>query len=186
MTTLLDLIKNRRSIGKLIDPIPTQAQIYQAIDVALTAPDHKKLQPYRFVVLENDGLNQLGETFVKASVAKGETDEKMLEKARYMPHRAKQIIVCITDFKDHPKVPEFEQLLSMGACVQNLLLALQAQGFATVWRSGDLMNTPEVKQLFNVDECNMITGFVYVGTAGVEAIEREPIDSTKFVQFMTN
>lgn len=181
---LLQLIKSRRSMGKLVEPAPNDEQILQAIDVALTAPDHKKLQPYRFVVLENEGLTKLGVALEQASIAQGETDETALTKARNLPYRAKKIIVCITNYQSHPKVPEFEQLLSMGACVQNLLLALQAQGFASVWRTGLLMNEPIVKQLFQVDDNNIIAGFVYVGTAGAELPEREPVDSKTFVQYL--
>ena len=57
---LLNFIKSRRSIGNLVAPAPTQAQIEQAIEVAMSAPDHKQLQPYRFVVLQNSALDELG------------------------------------------------------------------------------------------------------------------------------
>ena len=53
-TDILDFIKSRRSIGNLIAPAPTRKQVEQAIEVAMSAPDHKSLNPYRFVVLESN------------------------------------------------------------------------------------------------------------------------------------
>lgn len=50
---ILDFIKSRRSIGNLVAPAPNREQVEQAIEVALSAPDHKDLNPYRFIVLEN-------------------------------------------------------------------------------------------------------------------------------------
>ena len=102
---ILDFIKSRRSIGNLVAPAPTHAQVEQAIEVALSAPDHKDLNPYRFIVLENQALNTLGTALKNAAIAQGETDEKTLKKAENMPLRAPMIIACVTDFKPHDKVP---------------------------------------------------------------------------------
>ena len=65
----LDFIKSRRSIGNLVAPAPTHAQVEQAIEVALSAPDHKDLNPYRFIVLENQALNTLGTALKNAAIA---------------------------------------------------------------------------------------------------------------------
>lgn len=180
---IFDFITSRRSMGRLLSPAPTPEHIKQAVAVALTAPDHKMLRPYRFVVLENQALDDLGLALYQALLDKGETDQTALDKAKMLPKRAPMIITCVTDYKNHPKVPKFEQLLSAGAGVQNLLLALEAQGFGSVWRSGDLMNEVDVKKFFNLDEQNEVVGFIYVGTKGAELPERKQINVDDFVSF---
>lgn len=180
---ILDFIKSRRSIGNLVAPAPNREQVEQAIEVALSAPDHKDLNPYRFIVLENQGLNNLGTALKNAAIAQGETDEKTLAKAENMPLRAPMIIACVTDFKPHDKVPHWEQIAASSCAVQNLLLALSAQGFATVWRTGPLANAPAIKQLFNVTADNQVIAFVYVGTAVSTIPPRSKIDVTPFIVY---
>ena len=180
---ILDFIKSRRSIGNLVAPAPTHAQVEQAIEVALSAPDHKDLNPYRFIVLENQALNTLGTALKNAAMAQGETDEKTLKKAENMPLRAPMIIACVTDFKPHDKVPHWEQIAASSCAVQNLLLALSAQGFATVWRTGPLANAPAIKHLFNVTADNQVIAFVYVGTAVSTIPPRSKIDVTPFIVY---
>ena len=180
---ILDFIKSRRSIGNLVAPAPTREQVEQAIEVALSAPDHKDLNPYRFIVLENQALNTLGKALKNAAIVQGETDEKTLAKAENMPLRAPMIIACVTDFKPHDKVPHWEQIAASSCAVQNLLLALTAQGFATVWRTGPLANAPAIKQLFNVTADNQVIAFVYVGTAVSTIPPRSKIDVTPFIVY---
>ena len=182
-SAILDFIKSRRSIGNLVAPAPNREQVEQAIEVALSAPDHKDLNPYRFIVLENQALNTLGTALKNAAIAQGETDEKTLKKAENMPLRAPMIIACVTDFKPHDKVPHWEQIAASSCAVQNLLLALMAQGFATVWRTGPLANAPEVKRYFNVTADNQVIAFVYVGTAVSTIPPRSKIDVTPFIVY---
>lgn len=182
-SAILDFIKSRRSIGNLVAPAPNREQVEQAIEVALSAPDHKDLNPYRFIVLENQALNTLGTALKNAAMAQGETDEKTLAKAENMPLRAPMIIACVTDFKPHDKVPHWEQIAASSCAVQNLLLALSAQGFATVWRTGPLANAPAIKQLFNVTADNQVIAFVYVGTAVSTMPPRSKIDVTPFIVY---
>lgn len=182
-SAILDFIKSRRSIGNLVAPPPNREQVEQAIEVALSAPDHKDLNPYRFIVLEKQALNTLGTALKNAAIAQGETDEKTLKKAENMPLRAPMIIACVTDFKPHDKVPHWEQIAASSCAVQNLLLALSAQGFATVWRTGPLANAPAIKQLFNVTADNQVIAFVYVGTAVSTIPPRSKIDVTPFIVY---
>lgn len=171
--TIIDFIKSRRSIGNLNAPAPSMAEVQTALTTACCAPDHKQLRPYRFIILEQDDLATLGTALRQASIAEGETDEKSLAKAEAMPKRAPMIIVCVTDYKFHPKVPKSEQLLAAGAAVQNLLLALQAMGYASVWRTGPLVYTQTIRQRFGLADDNQVVGFIYVGTAGTSLPEHD-------------
>lgn len=185
---LIHWINSRRSIGNLNDPAPTHEQIKAAISCAATAPDHKKLRPWRFIVTEGDARQQLGQALVDAAEAKatreGETlSEKTRKKTYHLPSRAPVIITVVTQMQEHKKVPPFEQMLSAGAAVQNLILALKAQGFSTVWRTGLLCNEPAVKEYFGVGAEDYVTAFVYTGTSPRDNPTRKPIDIEPLLRF---
>ena len=185
---LINWIKSRRSIGNLSIPAPTESQIKAAIDCAVTAPDHKKLQPWRFIVTQGNARHDLGRAFLAAAEAQaaqeGETlSEKSRQKTYNMPLRAPVIITVVTQMQVHKKVPPFEQMLSTGAAVQNLILALKAQGFSTVWRTGLLCNEPAVKAYFGVGADDYVTAFVYTGSSPCDMPTRKPIDIEPLLRF---
>ncbi|WAI88013.1 Putative NAD(P)H nitroreductase YdjA [Psychrobacter sp. SC65A.3] len=185
---LINWIKSRRSIGNLSIPAPTESQIKAAIDCAVTAPDHKKLQPWRFIVTQGNARHELGRAFLVAAEAKaaqeGDTlSEKERQKTYNMPLRAPVIITVVTQMQVHKKVPSFEQMLSAGAAVQNLILALKAQGFSTVWRTGLLCNEPAVKAYFDVSADDYVTAFVYTGSSPCDMPTRKPIDIEPLMRF---
>ena len=185
---MIGWINSRRSMGNLDLPAPTHAQIETAIECAATAPDHKKLRPWRFIVTQGDARHELGNALVAAAQAKavqeGETlSEKDIAKTQAMPLRAPVIITVVTKIQAHKKVPPFEQMLSAGAAVQNLILALKAQGFSTVWRTGLLCNEPAVKSYFDVGPDDYVTAFVYTGTSPKNEPARKPIDIESLVRF---
>ncbi|WP_133104180.1 nitroreductase family protein [Psychrobacter sp. S4(2024)] len=185
---LINWIKSRRSIGNLSIPAPTESQIKAAIDCAVTAPDHKKLQPWRFIVTQGNARHELGRAFLVAAEAKaaqeGDTlSEKDRQKTYNMPLRAPVIITVVTQMQAHKKVPPFEQMLSAGAAVQNLILALKAQGFSTVWRTGLLCNEPAVKAYFDISADDYVTAFVYTGSSPCDMPTRKPIDIEPLTRF---
>ena len=185
---LINWIKSRRSIGNLSIPAPTESQIKAAIDCAVTAPDHKKLRPWRFIVTQGNARHELGRTFLAAAEAQAAQEgealsEKSRQKTYNMPLRAPVIITVVTQMQVHKKVPPFEQMLSAGAAVQNLILALQAQGFSTVWRTGLLCNEPAVKAYFGVGPYDYVTAFVYTGSSPCDMPTRKPIDIKPLLRF---
>ena len=185
---LINWIKSRRSIGNLTIPAPTHEQITAAIDCAVTAPDHKKLQPWRFIVTQGNARHELGRALLTAAEAKagreGKTlSEKDQKKIYNLPLRAPVIITVVTQMQEHKKVPHFEQLLSTGAAVQNLILALKAQGFSTVWRTGLLCNEPAVKSYFDVGAEDYVSAFVYTGTSHCDMPTRKPIELEPLLRF---
>ena len=185
---LINWIKSRRSIGNLSIPAPTEDQIKAAIDCAVTAPDHKKLRPWRFIVTQGNARHELGRAFLAAAeaqaAAEGETlSEKARQKTYNMPLRAPVIITVVTQMQEHKKAPPFEQMLSAGAAVQNLILALKAQGFSTVWRTGLLCNEPAIKAYFGVGADDYVTAFVYTGSSPCDMPTRKPIDIEPLTRF---
>ena len=175
-------IHQRQSIGQLIEPAPNTQQLEQAVQAALTAPDHHRLKPTRFVVVTPEQRAAFGEHLAKALADLGETEPAQLERVKHHPFRAPLLVLALTTIQDHPKVPHFEQILSTGAAVQNFLLSLQAQGFASMWRSGAVVESNWLKQQLGLKEQDLISGIIYVGTAAKAITPRAEIESQDFVK----
>lgn len=174
-------IHERQSIGQLSEPAPTSEQLHLAFEAALSAPDHHRLKPTRFIVISSEQRAAFGESLSNALKDLGETEEKQLERVKNHPFRAPMLVIAMIKFQDHPKVPEFEQILSTGAAVQNFLLSLQAQGFATIWRSGAVVESNWLKQHLGFSERDLISGIIYVGTATKAIAPRGEINLDDFV-----
>lgn len=178
----LDAILTRVSQGKLVEPAPDATALDAAFACALRAPDHRVLRPWRYLVLRGDALRQLGEVFVDASrAANPDLDANDVERLRKMPLRAPLIVVAVTVHKPDPKVPDEELLLSSGAAVQNFMLALHAQGFATMWRTGPLAKAPLVRAALGLTGQESISGFIYAGTAAAESRRIVPLPLGEYV-----
>ena len=177
----LDLLLNRRSASRLAAPAPAGDALQNIINAGMRAPDHGALQPWRFVIAENDGLTRFSEVLRAAAIKDG-ADEKAIEKATQAPLRAPQIITVIAACKESPKVPQWEQLLSAGCAVHAMQMAALAQGFNGIWRTGAWTDHPDVRKAFRCGENDKIVGFLYLGTPQLKAnLQVIPTDSTPFV-----
>ncbi len=171
----------RQSIGQLIEPAPNAEQLQLAFAAALTAPDHHRLKPTRFVVVEPEQRAAFGELLAQALTDLGESEAAQIERVKNHPFRAPLLVLALTEFQDHPKVPYFEQTLSSGAAIQNFLLSLQAQGFATMWRSGAVIESTHFKTALGLKPTDLISGIIYIGTAAKAIPPRQPIVVSDFV-----
>lgn len=177
MTTVIETLLTRTSLGALAEPAPDEAALQLALRCALRAPDHRMLRPWRFFTIRGEARERLGELFVRALQAVNPAlTEAEATRARALPLRAPLLVVAAVCPRPDDKVPEWEQLLSGGAAVQNLLLALHAQGYASMWRTGELAASPLVKAAFGLQPHDYLTGFIYIGTpAGQKTIKELPL-----------
>ena len=176
-----DNMHQRQSIGHLIEPAPNKAQLTQAFQAALTAPDHHRLNPTHFIQIETEQREAFGLLLADAVADLGETDPVQVERVKSHPFRAPLLVLAVTRFQDHPKVPFFEQTLSTGAAVQNFLLSLQAQGFSSIWRSGAVVESALLKRQLGLNDRDLISGIIYIGTAVKAIPSRVDVDSAEFV-----
>ena len=161
----LDALHLRSSVPKLSGPLPSQQMLENIYKAAFSAADHAVLKPWRFLVVTGGSREKLGDLFAKAGVAKDASlNQGAIEKLRGKPLRAPLVLVCISSYKPHPKVPEIEQDLSAGAATQNMLLAAFAQGLGAMWRTGSLAYDPTVKNGLGLSVEEKIVGFLYIGT----------------------
>ena len=176
-------IHQRQSVGQLFEPAPSAEQLEKAFQAALTAPDHHRLKPTRFVVITGEQRKIFGQLLSDALADLGENDPIALERVKNHPLRAPLLILALTQFQAHTKVPHFEQTLSSGAAIQNLLLSLQAQGFSSIWRSGAVIESKLLKQSFGLAEDDLISGIIYIGTATKSIAARPEINTQNYVSY---
>ena len=69
MTSLLETLQTRQSVpaSQLTEPAPNDEQLEEILKCAITAPDHAKLSPWRFIVIRDEARHALAEVFVKAA-----------------------------------------------------------------------------------------------------------------------
>lgn len=160
-----ELLLQRNSSAVLSAPAPDKALLDTLFQAAFRAPDHRALRPWRYLVIENEGLDELGKLFEASALADDpELPEAKCEKCRKMPSRAPMVIIAIASPQEHEVVPEIEQLLTVGVGVGYLLLALQAEGFGGMWRTGPMAYNKAVHQGLGLAESEHIVGLLYVGT----------------------
>ncbi|MGM0769815.1 MAG: nitroreductase family protein [Pseudomonadota bacterium] len=162
MTAVIDFLLQRKSEPRLQAPAPDADTLEKAFQCAANTPDHALLRPWRYLVVEGEGLEMLGDLFA-SSCPEGSTDKER-KKLRLAPLRAPMIIVGIACLSPHPKVPESEQALSAAVGMGHLSLALQSAGYGVMWRTGGIAYRREVMAGLGLAENEQIIGFLYTGT----------------------
>ena len=175
-------IHQRQSVGHLVEPAPNAEQLERAFQAALTAPDHHRLKPTHFIVIDHAQREAFGELLARAVTDLGELETAQIDRVKQHPFRAPLLVLAVTQFQDHSKVPFFEQTLSSGAAIQNFLLSLHAQGFASMWRSGAVVESTLLKESLGLNARDLISGIIYIGTAAKAIPPRGEIDSAEYVQ----
>ena len=183
-TTVFNTIKRRRSIGKMTEQRPTREQIERMLEAATHAPNHRKVEPWKFFVLAGKSRHELGEIMagVQASRMENTTSEKalaVLNKERAKPLRAPVLIVVAAEQPHQDNVVEIENVEATAAAVQNMLLVADEMGLSCMWRTGDAAYDPYVKQWLGLAQDDHIVAIVYVGYPAIPSLERHPVSIEK-------
>ncbi|WP_183956508.1 nitroreductase family protein [Sphingobium fontiphilum] len=170
----LALLRSRRS-GKprdLAAPGPDDAQLRAMLEIATRTPDHGKLAPWRFVIVGADQRDALAELLERAYRAeKPDAGRLEIEAMHQFAHQAPSLVVALSAPVEPSKIPLWEQQLSAGAAVMNLLHAAHAMGFAGGWLTGWPSFSDMVRDAFGKPS-ERIAGFVFIGTPSRPLEER--------------
>lgn len=178
----LSLLNNRNSEPKLSEPAPDHDTLHKILAAALRAPDHGRLHPWRFLLINGKARHRLGDLFADAARARDpNASPEQIKKNQEAPLRAPIVIAVIARLQDHPKVPKVEQLLSAGCAAHGILLAAQALCFGAIWRTGDNCYDPFVKKGLGLADGEEIVGYVYIGSPVGVPKAVEPVRVEEFV-----
>ncbi|NIK77970.1 F420 biosynthesis protein FbiB-like protein [Paenibacillus castaneae] len=178
-----EAIKTRRTIGRVKKDPVDRAIIERLIEAAVFAPSHHNTQPWSFIVMTGEGRARLAEGYARVSAAavpelSGQPLEERLAKERSKAYRAPVIIAAVCVPSDNPRAVLEEELAAVQAAVQNLLLAAHANGLGAIWRSGDPMYHPLMRETLGLAEDAQLVGFIYLGYPDMTAPEPQRIPAT--------
>lgn len=163
---LLTAIETRASAAKLGAPGPTPEHLSRILEAGQRAPDHGRLKPWRFIVLDGE----LRERFATAAAAAkrlrlpGMSDEQQAaERAKVLRSPALIVVGCAVQ-RQQTKVPEIEQVMAVAAAAQNLFLAAHALGYGVMWKTGAAAYDPGVKAAAGLLHDDHIVGIMHLGT----------------------
>lgn len=174
LSTPLSLLSTRRS-GKardMVEPGPDGATLDSILTIASRTPDHGKLFPWRFVVIERQDRAAFASVLRAAYLAdKPEAGRIELDAVDQFAHQAPTLVVVLSHPNRDSHIPVWEQELSAGAACMNLLAAAHAAGFVGCWLTGWATYSEQVRAAFGADG-SRIAGFIFLGTAGKPLEER--------------
>lgn len=173
-TSPLSLLRTRRS-GRprdLVDPGPSVAELQQIFEAAMRTPDHGKLHPWRFVHVPREQRAAFTALLERAYREEHPTPGRLeLEAIEKFAHQAPTLIVALSCPVEPSKIPRWEQQLSCGAALMNLLSAAHALGYVGGWVTGWAAYSKTVTKAFGREE-DSIAGFVFIGTPSQPLEER--------------
>lgn len=170
----LDFLMMRQSYPAkmMVGPGPDRAELAPILSAAVRVPDHGKMEPWRFLVLERGALARLADlAFDRAGVLG--MDAEQAAKGRGQFDRSPLAIAVVMRPRPNPKVPEVEQILSAGAVCLGLLNAAQAAGWAACWLTGwPAYDRGFVEAGLGLDATESVAGFIHLGRETTPAIPR--------------
>jgi nitroreductase len=175
MTDTVKLLKTRRSprVTDLAAPGPSTAEIETLLTIAARVPDHGKLAPWRFLVMQGERKQAFADA-LPAIFRKSHPDatEDQLKKEPQRFINSPLVVAVISRAAEHPRIPEWEQILSAGAVCMNLVVAAHALGYSAVWLTGWAAYERPALDLLGVAADERIAGYIHIGSMNVEQGER--------------
>ena len=173
-SSLLALLSTRRSAKprQLAGPGPTAPELEQILTIAARTPDHGKLIPWRFVVVEERQRDALSALLRHALSEEdpGATSAHHTKEEQFARYAGTLVVLVSAAVADH-KIPLWEQQLSCGAAGMNLLLAAHALGYVAGWVTGWRAYSPRVTAAF-CEPGERVAGFIFIGSSAAELDDR--------------
>lgn len=159
---VLKAIYSRRSVREYTDQSVSREIILEIIKAGTWAPSGLNNQPWRFAIVWDK-----------------EVKEQIAVQTKY-GGIIKQAPVIIAVFVDkNAMYHEVKDHQAMGACIQNMLLAIHALGLGGVWLGEILKNADKVRQILELPENLELMAVVALGYPKHrnQRSSRKPIES---------
>jgi len=172
----LEALRTRRSIAKVKPDAVPRASIEAILETAVWAPNHKKVEPWRFWVFAGEGRNALAQAF-RENYRRDHPDatpeelsgagQKSADRVLLAP-----VIIVVTSDAGASEIETLENYGAVAAAIEHILLAAHDKGLASYWRTGDgVYTTPNaIHELIGAPPDNRIAGVVLIGYPDAEKI----------------
>ena len=184
MDNFLQHMAQRRSVKpfEMNGSGPDEQQLSQILTLASRVPDHGKLVPWRFIVLEGDARVRAGRALeqVWLRLHPDAADARLAsERNRFVS--APTVVIVVSTAASHVKIPVWEQQLSAGAVCMALTIAASAMGFRTAWLTDWCAYDADAKAVLGVSGAEKIAGIIHVGQSDSVPVDRPRPDISHIV-----
>ncbi len=166
----------------LTGPAPSREVLLDLLTLAARAPDHGKLEPWRFIVLERAALDRLAPVLGRCVADMG-GDDAAVSKAE-SAFASPVVVAVVFSPVDSPKIPQWEQILSTGAVCLGLVNAALASGYGAAWLTGPASQPDFAQQYLGLAPHEKIAGFIHIGQRNATPPERPRPDITAKIAFL--
>ena len=182
----LDFLLTRRShpVKTLILPVPDMAELKTLLTAAVRCPDHGKLEPWRFIVLQKPALERLADLAAAQAVVH-EMDAEKTAKARRQFDSGTLAVAVVEIRRSAACIPAIEQTYSAGGVCLGLVNAALAAGWGAGWLSGwPTHDRGFVEQGLDLASEERVAGLIYLGTRTATPPERPRPDVDAITTWM--
>ncbi len=179
---VLEHLSRRFSVGPkyLTLPAPSEGDLLHAACVALRAPDHGGLNPFRFVQVGAQQRERLGALFAQDAARRGHGADEV-ERARQRAQNGPALLALIGHVRhDVDDVPAHEQWLCIGAGLMNFLNALHLMGYGAKTLSGASIRDPDIQRAF-CGEGESLLAWIVAGTPMRSTHAKRADDATRIL-----
>ncbi|MDE4133943.1 nitroreductase family protein [Phaeobacter sp. QD34_3] len=183
----LDFLLTRRSrpAKTLIAPVPGRDELMTLLTAAARTPDHGKLEPWRFIVIEQRAMARLADLTTQAGERLGKSPED-IAKGRSQFELGQLAVAVIEVQTESPKIPAIEQTYSAGAVCLALLNAALAAGWGANWLSGWVSHERQFcEEAFDLAPNERIAGLIHIATEGATPPERPRPDLDRITSWIS-
>ena len=168
---VLAFLARRRSASALTlsAPAPSPQELDAILSLAARAPDHGKLSPWRFVVLQGQGKAAFLAGLEAVAAAREDAGKALAKLGKI---KAPPLTVAVVSRYTPGEIPEWEQRLSAGAVCMLMTIAAQALGYGANWITDWYAYDAAAGALLGLTEGEKVAGFVHIGTAAEAPLER--------------
>ena len=178
------LSRRSRPAKTLKLPVPSRAQLIPILTAAARIPDHGKLEPWRFIVLDSSALDRLADLAAERAAPLNIAPEKIAKGVAQFAS-ADLAVAVIASPKQSEKIPAIEQTYSAGAACLALLNAALASGWGANWLTGwAAYDRVFMSRGLGLEADESIVGFIHIGTQAGAPPERPRPDIDAKVTWM--
>lgn len=163
----LNFLLNRRSrpAKTLTTPVPDATELRQLLTAAARSPDHGKLEPWRFIVVQKPAMARLADLAeTRGNVLELEPEQCVKGRAQF--DQGNLAVAVIEVHRPSPKIPALEQTYAVGGVCLALLNAALAAGWGANWLTGwPSHDRVFMQEAFDLADNERIAGLIHIGTA---------------------
>jgi nitroreductase len=162
-------LRRSTSAVTLAAPGPGSVELDMLLRLATRVPDHGKLAPWRFIVLEGSGKAAFADRLEALAHSRSDaTAAAKLAKLKIPP-----ICVAVISSPKEAAIPQWEQVLSAGAACTTLVYAALAMGYGANWITDWYAYDAEAWSILGLTSPEKVAGFILLGTPREPPLERE-------------